>query len=152
MKTIVALVDFSENTFKVLKQVHKMAAAFSSRVVLFHIVPPQPVVMDVGIASPTVMEIASPAAIEADAATLLELQGSLAKFGVEVTTRQITDGTADRVMEEIQALDADLVVMGSHRHGALYNLFVGSVTNEVLKRMTFPVLLVPVDVAEGGEA
>ena len=147
MKTIVALVDFSEDAFKVLKQVHKMAAAFGSRVTLLHVVPPQPVVMDLGIASPTVLEPASPETVEADRARLQELQDSLAKFGISVTARQLTDGTPDTVMDEIRSLEADLVIMGSHRHGVLYNLFVGSVTNDVLKRMTCPVLLVPVDEA-----
>ena len=147
MKTIVALVDLSEDAFKVLKQAHRMAAAFGSRVVLLHVVPPQPVVMDLGIASPTVMETPSPEAVAADGAKLQEMQDSLSKFGITVESRQLANGSADSVMEEIKSLEADLVIMGSHRHGVLYNLFVGSVTHDVLQRMTCPVLLVPV----GGE-
>ena len=66
MKTIVALVDFSNDTFKVLKQVHQFAGAFGSRVILLHVVPPQPVVMDLGIASPTVLETPSPETLESE--------------------------------------------------------------------------------------
>jgi nucleotide-binding universal stress UspA family protein len=33
--------------------------------------------------------------------------------------------------------------MGTHGHGAMYNLLVGSVTEGVLKQSTRPVLLVP---------
>lgn len=36
----------------------------------------------------------------------------------------------------------DLVVMGSHGHGALYKLVMGSVVTEVLAHCTVPVLLV----------
>jgi len=36
----------------------------------------------------------------------------------------------------------DLVVMGSHGHGNLMNLVMGSVTNQVLARTKLPVLLV----------
>jgi nucleotide-binding universal stress UspA family protein len=36
----------------------------------------------------------------------------------------------------------DLVVMGSHGHGALVNLIVGSVANEVLASCKVPVLIV----------
>ena len=36
----------------------------------------------------------------------------------------------------------DLVVMGSHGHGNLMNLVMGSVTNQVLARSKVPVLLV----------
>ena len=149
MKTIVALVDFSEDAFKVLKQVHAMATAFSSRVVLLHVVPPQPVVMDLGIASPTMLEPPSPAVVQAGVARLQEMRDSLSKFGIDVTAEQLAEGAADAVMDEITKLNADLVIMGSHRHGVLYNLFVGSVTNDVLKRMTCPVLLVPVDEEPG---
>lgn len=145
MKTIVALVDLSEAAFKVLKQAQQMAAAFRSRVVLLHVVPPEPVVLDMGIASPTVLEKASPEVIEADRSKLEEMRESLAKFGIDASTQQITDGSADAVIAEINRLEADLVIMGSHRHGALYNLFVGSVASEVMKRMTFPLLLVPVE-------
>lgn len=147
MKTIVALVDFSDATFKVLKVVHQMASAFGSQVTLLHVVPPQPVVMDLGIASPTVLETASPEAVEAEQAKLRELQESLSKFGIAAGTQQLTDGTPDAVMEEIRKLGAELVIMGSHRHGVLYELFVGSVTHDVITRMTCPVLLVPVDEA-----
>lgn len=145
MKTIVALVDFSDATFKVLKQVHKVAKAFESKVTLLHVVPMEPVVVDLGLASPTVLREASPESVSEDHAKLEELRQSLAKFGIDATARQLTGGTADAVMAEIKQLDADLVVMGSHKHGALYDFFVGSVTSDVLKRMTCPVLLVPAD-------
>ena len=145
MNTIVALIDFSDATFKVLKQVLLMARAFESRVVLLHVVPMEPVVVDLGLASPTVMREASSAAVEGDRARLEELRESLTKFDVPVETQQLTSGTADLVMAEVARLNADLLVMGTHKHGWLYNLLVGSVTNEVVKRMTCPVLLVPAD-------
>jgi len=40
-------------------------------------------------------------------------------------------------------LARDLMVMGTHRHGAMYNLLVGSATKGVLKHSARPVLLVP---------
>ena len=42
MKTIVALVDFSDLTFKVLKQAHAQARAFDSEVVIMHVPPKKP--------------------------------------------------------------------------------------------------------------
>lgn len=147
MKTIVALVDFSDAAFKALKQVHHLAKAFDSHVILLHVVPMEPVVVDLGLASPTVMREASADVVNEDHAKLQQMQESLAKFGVNATTRQLTEGTADAVMAEVQNLNADLVVMGTHKHGWLYNFFVGSVVNDVLKRMTCPVLLVPADEA-----
>jgi len=48
----------------------------------------------------------------------------------EVISKMATDGKFD------------LVVMGSHGHGALVNLVVGSVATEVLASCTVPVLIV----------
>jgi nucleotide-binding universal stress UspA family protein len=39
--------------------------------------------------------------------------------------------------------NVDLIVMGSHAHSALNNLFIGSVADKVVNRSTKPVLLVP---------
>lgn len=145
MKTIVALVDFSDVTFKVLKQAHQIAKAFDSHVIILHIVAKEPVVMDFGIVSPTVLREPSPEHISREQAMLEDLRESLTKFGVNATTRQMPESTLDEVLAEIDRLGADLMIMGSHRHGAIYNLLVGSVTESVLKRIKCPVLLVPAD-------
>jgi nucleotide-binding universal stress UspA family protein len=49
----------------------------------------------------------------------------------------------EEILNEADVANADLVVMGTHGHGAMYNLLVGGVTKGVLKRSTRPVLLVP---------
>lgn len=142
MKTIVTLVDFSDATFKVLKQAHTFAKAFGSQVVILHVVPPEPVVVDFGIA-PTVMHSPSPEAVKADESRLLELQESLTKHGVQASIKQIQGTSLESLLAECEQSHPDLIIVGSHRHGALYNLLVGSVTAGVLKRATCPVLVVP---------
>jgi len=52
-------------------------------------------------------------------------------------------GSVDKLLEESERLNADLIVLGSHHHGALYDWFVGTFTTETLKRTHFPVLVVP---------
>ena len=143
MKNIVALVDFSELAFKLLRHAHDLAKAFGSHVVLLHVVPKQPTVVDVGLISATVLEDPSPAILESDAAKMQEMQESLAKFGVNVTTRQIQATTVAPLLEEIAQLNADLIIIGSHRHSAWYEIFFGSISHEVLQNAPCPVLVVP---------
>ena len=50
---------------------------------------------------------------------------------------------AEEILDQANELNADLIVMGTHGHGAMYNLLVGSVTKGVLKHSTRPVLLMP---------
>ena len=153
MKTIVALVDFSDMTFKLLKQAHQLASAFGSEVILLHVVSPDPVVVDFGMA-PTVYRPPSPETIAAEGDRLSQLQESLEKFGVRTSTRQIQGTRVEDLIEECRRLGADLIIVGSHGHGAVYNLLVGSITSQVLKSAPCPVLVVPAEMdkpAEGKE-
>lgn len=148
MKTIVALVDFSDVTAQVLEQTTKLARAFDSQVVLLHVVPEEPAVVDLGLASPTIMSPPSEKRIEADSHHLRSLRESLVASGIKATARQLEKGTAAKVTDLCGLQEADLIVCGSHHHSTLYHLLVGTFTDEVLKRSTCPVLVVPAPRAE----
>ena len=148
MKNIVALVDFSDLTFKVLKQAHDLTKAFDANLVLLHVVPKEPTVVDLGVVSPTVLTEPTDERLSEDAGKLLELQESLAKFGTNVTSRQIRASSVDELLAEARQLAPDLIIVGSHGHGALYSLMVGSVSHQVLKKAPCPVLVVPEDAAK----
>jgi nucleotide-binding universal stress UspA family protein len=51
--------------------------------------------------------------------------------------------TADELLRMVQEFDAGLLVVGSHGHGGLHHLLVGSVTEALLRRSTVPVVVVP---------
>ncbi|MEZ0277335.1 MAG: universal stress protein, partial [Roseimicrobium sp.] len=111
-------------------------------VILLHVVSPDPVVVDFGMA-PTVYRPPSPETIAAEGNRLAELQESLEKFGVRTTTRQIQGTRVEDLIEECRRLGAELIIVGSHGHGAVYNLLVGSITSQILKSAPCPVLVVP---------
>jgi nucleotide-binding universal stress UspA family protein len=50
---------------------------------------------------------------------------------------------ATTIINVAEDRNVDLIVMGSHAHSALNNLFIGSVADKVVNRSTTPVLLVP---------
>jgi nucleotide-binding universal stress UspA family protein len=56
---------------------------------------------------------------------------------------QVRGETAKTILVEATRLDADLIVMATHGHGAMFDLLVGSVGQAVLQHTTIPVLLVP---------
>ncbi len=49
----------------------------------------------------------------------------------------------EKVLHQAEEQNADLIVMGSHGHGALYHFLVGSVTAGVVRGAKCPVLVVP---------
>jgi len=145
MKTIVALVDFSDVTAKVLKHAQALAEAFQSHVILLHGLQKRPVVVDMGVASPTLLQSLTPADIEADKAKLLKLGGPMTSAGIQVSVQQLADATVESIVEEAQRLKADVIIVGSHHHGTFYNLIIGSVTSGLLKCAGCPVLVVSND-------
>jgi len=111
-------------------------------VILVHVAEPEPqfVGYDPG---PLSVRVAVAGDIHADQRRLEALK---VKFGgAEVLTLQVQGSTPEEVLDLAKEHGATLIVMGSHGHGALYHLLVGSVTGAILKAAPCPVLVVPSD-------
>ena len=50
---------------------------------------------------------------------------------------------ADKTTFKQERLEADLIMMGSHGHSAIYRLLVGSVTEGVMRKAPCPIMIVP---------
>jgi nucleotide-binding universal stress UspA family protein len=145
MKTIVALVDFSDAASKVLKYAQMLASAMSSRVILLHVTPLEIPVATYGAEVPPIPVEPSPETIRADQQRLNDLLHTLTQSGVDATAQQAKGQLAETVLMETSLLKADMIIMGSHHHSALYHFFIGSMTADVLKKATIPVLVIPCD-------
>jgi nucleotide-binding universal stress UspA family protein len=75
------------------------------------------------------------------------LQEELAASGLSVVAHEREGTVVSEILKAADDIAADLIVMGSHGHGAVYNLLVGSVTEGVLRGGKRPVLVVPAPVA-----
>lgn len=140
MKTILVPVDFSDVTARVVAVARQFAEAFRSRVVLLHVVEPEPdfVGFEPG---PVSLRTAVARDFQEEHRKLEELKSSLS--GLDVLALQIQGATAEKIVQERANQGAELIIMGSHGHGALYHLLVGSVTDGILKKGGCPVLIVP---------
>jgi len=68
----------------------------------------------------------------------------IAQDGITITLHEPTGAVAEEILNQADVISADLIVMGTHGHGAMYNLLVGSATKGGLTHSSRPVLLVPV--------
>jgi nucleotide-binding universal stress UspA family protein len=80
---------------------------------------------------------------EGQTSKLAQWQEDIVRDGIKVTLHEPTGTVAEEILNQADELDADLIVMGTHGHGAMYNFLVGSATKGVLKHSSRPVLLVP---------
>lgn len=76
-------------------------------------------------------------------ARLARLKSELRDKGAEVETLEAGGLPTVVILEQAQRLSADYIVMGSHGHGAIYDLLIGGTTHAILKKARCPVVVVP---------
>ena len=77
-----------------------------------------------------------------DDATLSAAAEVARTHGVPFELRLVAGFDYETILATADEIDAELIVLGSNRHGALGTAFFGSVSKEVLKRARRPVLVV----------
>jgi nucleotide-binding universal stress UspA family protein len=144
MKTILVPVDFSDVTLKVVKAAAHLAKPFGSRIILLHVAEVVPQALTIG-AGPDVVPVppTEPVPRHDSGDQLRHLQELVTGVGLESTAIELHGPPIDHILAQAESSRVDLIVVGSHGHGPLYHLFVGSVIDGILKRARCPVLIVP---------
>lgn len=140
MKTILVAVDFSDTTPSLMETARKLGTAFNSRVVLLFVSEPEP---DFVGFEPGPMSVRQVVArdLKAEHVKVDELKAACAL--PDVLALHVQGPAVEKILETAAEQKVDLIAMGSHGHGAIYELLVGSVTAGVLKAAPCPVLVVP---------
>jgi nucleotide-binding universal stress UspA family protein len=151
MKAIVVPVDFSDGTARVLDEAAVMAKALEAEVWLLHVAAPEPdfVGYEPG---PQSVRDAVAKGLSARHQQLQAYEHELAARGVGAHAVMTQGYAVDQIVAQVRQRQASLVVMGSHGHGALYHMLMGSVTEGVLRQAPCPLLVVPIRAGEGAAA
>jgi nucleotide-binding universal stress UspA family protein len=144
---VVVAIDFSEITSVVLDALPRLLCTPSAEgihVYLVHVAEPDPefVGWDTG---PDVVRDQVAEEFKRGHKQLAELAGGLREaLNTDVTPLLIQGPTAKSICKQADALDAGMIVVGSHGYGAAYNLVVGSISSAVIKQSQRAVLVIPV--------
>jgi nucleotide-binding universal stress UspA family protein len=161
MKRLVVPIDFSDATPRVIDLARQLAKALDAEIHLVHVKEltanafgagtlgyglagmPELAPMS-GVPVPGLDPMPQPIPESEDQKSKLSRwQKEIAQDGIKVTLHEPSGSVADEILDQANAVEADLIVMGTHGHGAMYNLLVGSATKGVLKHATRPLLVVP---------
>ena len=145
MKTIVAAVDFSNATTGVLEAAVKITRAFGSSLHLLHVLEPEPSYTAYGF-TPDEFPAIHLFQEEARKRATARLQEVLAKVADDVpgATVHLAEGSPlHALLDYTHKVSADLVILGSHGHGAVAALLLGSVAEGMVRKAVVPTLVIP---------
>ncbi|MCU0271238.1 MAG: universal stress protein [Acidimicrobiales bacterium] len=145
MPDILACVDLSTAATEVLGAAAAIAAASGSRVHLLHVAASEPEIAgyDRGPVATWTRDDRAHELLD-EHRELRETAQALAERGIEVVPLVAMGPTVASILKEARRIDALAIVVGTHGHGALHHLLLGSVAEHLIRASDRPVLVVPV--------
>lgn len=146
MKKIFAGIDFSNVTPKVVETVISLARAYGARAEFLHILEIEPPYTAYGF-TPDEFPAIQVFQDEAKKRAAARLDAILAEVPADVAgqvgIRLIEGLPLPGLLKVVEEDPPDLVVVGSHGHGALAALLLGSVAEGLVRKSPVPTLVVP---------
>ena len=143
MKNILAAIDFSDISPLVINKAAEISRCFASKLWLIHVAAPDPDFIGYETGPQTERDWRAKT-LKKEHQYLQNRALELEQKGINVTPLLIQGTTADTIIKEGSKLNADLIVIGSHGHGAFYKALVGSVSEQIIRKASCPILIVPV--------
>ena len=144
MKTLLVCLDFSDSTKRILDQARMLAAGTYGRIVLLHVAQPDPDFIGYD-SDPQALRDQMAAVYHREGTTLQAHADTLAADtdNVEILPLLVQGAIGEKILEHAKTLDAKMILMGTHNHGRLHDLLVGSTSQYVLQHTATPLLLIP---------
>jgi nucleotide-binding universal stress UspA family protein len=139
---ILVCVDLSDSTEEVLKTIEKLCRPLNAKIWLLHNAMPEPETIEFKV-DPIEARESLAKKFHHQHRQIQELAERFRKSGVDATALLVHGKTVNTILTEAADLDIDVIVVGSHGHGAMYQLLVGSISEGVLQRSSIPVLVIP---------
>ena len=139
--SLLVAVDFSSVSDDQLEIVGRLASPHRE-IYLLHVAEPDPSFIGYE-AGPD--EVRHDVAVEfkQEHEQLHALADRLREQGHEATALLVQGPTVQTILKQAEKLEAEVIVVGSHGRGKLFDLVVGSVSAGVIRKSKVPVLVVP---------
>lgn len=151
IRTVLIALDYESSAQYVAEVGYTMASGMGADVVLLHVVADHmyyagseysPVMGFTGFSSSDVMEQVG--VEELRIASLDYLNISKHHLGDDSIRTMVVEGdTAEAIINAAADVDAGMIVMGSHSRRGLDKMLMGSVAEEVLRKTSIPLVVVP---------
>ena len=142
MKTYLAAIDFSAISMKVVECAVQIATAAGARLEILHVVELPPL-REPG--SEVVRHFATinPPNLEQIREQLEEIAAPLRKNGLDVNTIVSVGVPLEEILKQAKSQEVSILILGSHGHGRVLQVFAGSLVTAVLQKAEVPVMVIP---------
>ncbi|MDH3860780.1 MAG: universal stress protein [Gammaproteobacteria bacterium] len=140
---ILVAVDLSEATPRVMQVTERVARQSEGKVRLLHVAEAEPEFMGYD-AGPEVVRDQVAKEFRDEHKSIQAYAEQLREAGLDASARLIQGPIVETVFNEAKRFEADMLIVGSHGFGAIYDLLIGSISRGILKDTDIPVLVVPI--------
>ncbi|HLP05730.1 MAG TPA: universal stress protein [Paludibacter sp.] len=141
IKKVVIALDYDETAQKVAETGFSVAKAMNAHVILLHAVYEKPAYYS---AYSYVRDLSVDVIDDLKKSTLKFLEKTKKHLGDDDIETIVTEGiVSDVILKTAKEEKADMIVMGSHSRKWLENILMGSDAEDVLKKTTIPLFIVP---------
>ncbi len=143
LKNILVAIDFTDTVGNLLTYAESLAEKYQAKVWLVHVAEPHPDFVGYEPGPQYIRDIKAEE-LKEEHRNLQSICDAFLSKNIESEALLIQGSTVQVIIEEVKKLQADLLIVGSHKHGFLYNLLAESVSLELLKKAEIPFLAIPI--------
>ena len=148
MKNIIVAIDFMKSTPCVLDAAIGVAKAFSAHLYLIHVAAPDPDFDDYE-RSPQYERNFIAEQYHKEHRELGGLAAEARQQGIAATALLVQGSAVEKLIQERERLQADLMVVGSHGRSAMLQLMVGSTSEGLIRKARCPIMIIPHNATDG---
>ena len=142
MNRILAAIDFSEVSPRIVGAAAELAKRFDADLWLVHAAAPDPEFVGFEVGPESVRDKRA-RELRAEHRQLQQFAADLRDRGLRAHALLVQGATVETVIGEARKLDAQLIVVGSHGRGMLMRAVLGSVSEGLVRHSPCPVLVIP---------
>lgn len=141
MKTILVAIDFSPISEKLLAEAEQFIDV-SGKIYLVHVAAPDPDFVGYSV-GPQYIRDERAHQLQEEHHKLNALKNNLTEKGFDAEALLVGGPTVETLLNEVEKLQADLLIIGKKGHSLLHDVIIGSVCNDVIKHIKIKALVVP---------
>lgn len=145
MKTIITALDFSDASTAVLAAAVSMAKVHQASLHIVHVLEPEPSYTAYGMTPeefPAIQVFQQETKKRAEARLNQAIATAKEQLG-DVRAELLIGSPLHSIIDYVHKTTADLVVLGTHGHGAVAALLIGSVAEGLVRKAVCPTLVIP---------